>query len=37
MKFSEINIIKHVLKRELGWAWLPFLVKCQVEKGIGIS
>jgi len=33
MKFSEINIIKRVLEKELGLSWLPLLIECQVEKG----
>ena len=33
MKFSEINIIRGVLKKELGLQWLPLLVKCQIKKG----
>ena len=33
MKLSEINIVIRVLKKELGLSWLPFLIKCQIEKG----
>jgi len=33
MKYGEISIIKTVLEQELGWLWLPFLIKCQLIEG----
>ena len=32
MKFREMNIIKRVLEKELGWSWLIFLIRCLIEK-----
>jgi len=32
MNFNEMNIIKSVLQKELGWSWLIFLLKCLIKK-----
>ena len=35
IKKQKNSIVKKVLKKELGWKWLPFLVKCSIlSKGL---